>query len=88
MPTVNLARYEELVPADGVYITWLRVGGECFEAVTNVGNRPTFGDESFAIESHLLNFHPIELAAGYGVGADLPEAIAAGDQVSLGGGAA
>ncbi|MGB8888205.1 MAG: bifunctional riboflavin kinase/FAD synthetase [Candidatus Korobacteraceae bacterium] len=61
VPTVNLARYEELVPADGVYITWLRVGGECFEAVTNVGKRPTFGTESFAIESHLLNFHPIDL---------------------------
>ncbi len=61
VPTVNLARYDELVPADGVYITWLRVSGECFEAVTNVGNRPTFGAESFAIESHLLNFHPIEL---------------------------
>ena len=61
VPTVNLARYEELVPADGVYITWLRVAGECFEAVTNIGNRPTFGAESFAIESHLLNFHPIDL---------------------------
>ncbi len=61
VPTVNLARYDELVPANGVYITWLRVSGECFEAVTNVGNRPTFGEESFAIESHLLNFHPIEL---------------------------
>jgi len=61
VPTVNLARYDELVPANGVYITWLRVAGECFEAVTNVGNRPTFGEESFAIESHLLNFHPIEL---------------------------
>ncbi len=61
VPTVNLARYDELVPADGVYITWLRIAGECFEAVTNVGNRPTFGEESFAIESHLLNFHPIEL---------------------------
>ena len=61
VPTVNLARYEELVPADGVYITWLRVDKECFEAVTNVGNRPTFGAESFAIESHLLNFHPIDL---------------------------
>jgi riboflavin kinase/FMN adenylyltransferase len=29
--------------------------------VTNVGNRPTFGAELFAIETHLLNFHPIEL---------------------------
>ncbi len=61
VPTINLARYDELVPADGVYITWLRVGEECFEAVTNVGKRPTFGEESFAIESHLLNFHPIAL---------------------------
>jgi riboflavin kinase/FMN adenylyltransferase len=26
-----------------------------------VGNRPTFGADSFAIETHLLNFHPIEL---------------------------
>lgn len=61
VPTINLNRYEELVPADGVYITHTRVARECFESVTNVGNRPTFGTDSFAIESHLLNFHPIEL---------------------------
>lgn len=61
VPTINLSRYEELVPKDGVYITRTRVGEECFDAVTNVGNRPTFGTESFAVETHLLNFHPIEL---------------------------
>src|SRR6266436_2805948 len=61
VPTINLSRYEEFVPRDGVYITRTRVGQECFDSVTNVGNRPTFGVESFAIESHLLNFHPIEL---------------------------
>ena len=63
VPTVNLARYDELVPANGVYITWIRINGECFDAVTNVGVRPTFGPDSFAIESHLLNFHEIELLA-------------------------
>src|SRR6267154_776983 len=63
VPTINLARYEELVPKDGVYITWTRVGSERFDSVTNVGNRPTFGADSFAVESHLLNFHPIELTA-------------------------
>jgi riboflavin kinase / FMN adenylyltransferase len=63
VPTINLSRYEELVPQDGVYITRTRVGRECFDSVTNVGNRPTFGSESFAIETHLLNFHPIELTA-------------------------
>jgi riboflavin kinase / FMN adenylyltransferase len=61
VPTINLARYEELVPKDGVYITLTRVGSERFDSITNVGNRPTFGKESFAIETHLLNFHPIEL---------------------------
>ncbi len=61
VPTINLAHYEELVPKDGVYITCARVGAERFESVTNVGSRPTFGADSFAIETHLLNFHPIEL---------------------------
>jgi riboflavin kinase/FMN adenylyltransferase len=63
VPTINLARYEELVPVDGVYVTRTRVGVECFDSVTNIGNRPTFGADSFAIESHLLNFHPLEVMA-------------------------
>jgi riboflavin kinase / FMN adenylyltransferase len=63
VPTINLSRYDEMVPADGVYITRTRVGEECFDSVTNVGNRPTFGAESFAIETHLLTFHPIALTA-------------------------
>ena len=63
VPTINLSRYEELVPRDGVYITRTRVGGECFDSVSNVGNRPTFGSDSFAIETHLLNFHPLDLTA-------------------------
>jgi riboflavin kinase / FMN adenylyltransferase len=65
VPTINLAAYSELLPANGVYITTLTVGmgdaSERFEAVTNVGNRPTFGADSFTVESHLLNFHPIAL---------------------------
>ena len=63
VPTINLSRYEELVPMDGVYITQTRVGSECFQSVTNIGNRPTFGADSFAVESHLLSFHPIALTA-------------------------
>jgi riboflavin kinase/FMN adenylyltransferase len=61
VPTINLARYDELLPKSGVYITWTRVGNECFESVTNAGVRPTFGVEAFAIETHLLNFHPLSL---------------------------
>jgi riboflavin kinase/FMN adenylyltransferase len=61
VPTINLSRYEELAPKDGVYITQTRVGPECFDSVTNIGNRPTFGADSFAIETHLLDFHPLGL---------------------------
>jgi riboflavin kinase/FMN adenylyltransferase len=65
VPTINLATYNELLPANGVYITTLAVGSgseaETFQAVTNLGVRPTFGEASFAVESHLLDFHPIEL---------------------------
>jgi riboflavin kinase/FMN adenylyltransferase len=61
VPTVNLAPYNDLLPAFGVYVTRLTLGGRKFQAVTNVGNRPTFGEASFAVESHILDFEPINL---------------------------
>jgi riboflavin kinase/FMN adenylyltransferase len=65
VPTVNLAPYDGLLPAFGVYVTRLTVGtgdaARCFQAVTNVGNRPTFGEPSFAVESYILDFEPVEL---------------------------
>lgn len=66
VPTINLADYAFLVPAAGVYVTRMEVAvgaaeQACFDAVTNVGTRPTFADASFAIESHLLDFRPVLL---------------------------
>jgi riboflavin kinase/FMN adenylyltransferase len=61
VPTVNLAAYDGLLPAFGVYVTRLTLAGRSFQAVTNVGNRPTFGAASFAVESHILDFEPVEL---------------------------
>jgi len=61
VPTVNMAPYAELLPAFGVYVTRLKMAGRCFQAVTNVGNRPTFGEPSFAVESHILDFDPLDI---------------------------
>ena len=65
VPTVNLASYPDLCPGNGVYITTLRIGkgdaSRTFQGVTNAGNRPTFGADSFAVESHLFHFQPLEL---------------------------
>ncbi len=38
------------------------IASQTFNAVTNIGNRPTFGADSFTIESHLLDFHPVDLS--------------------------
>jgi riboflavin kinase/FMN adenylyltransferase len=61
VPTVNLAAYEELLPALGVYVSRITMAGRCFQAVTNVGNRPTIGEASFAVESHILDFEPVAI---------------------------
>jgi riboflavin kinase / FMN adenylyltransferase len=61
VPTVNLAPYGGLLPAFGVYITRLTVGERCFQAVTNVGNRPTFEGVGFGVETHILDFEPVDL---------------------------
>jgi riboflavin kinase/FMN adenylyltransferase len=61
VPTVNLAPYEGLLPGFGVYVTRITIGDQCFESVTNVGNRPTFEGVGFGVETHILNFEPVDL---------------------------
>ena len=57
-PTINI-RVENgiLMPHRGVYVSRVTVDGQSFQAVTNVGTRPTFTDADIvSVESHLLNF--------------------------------
>jgi riboflavin kinase/FMN adenylyltransferase len=61
VPTVNLAPYDGQLPGFGVYVTRLTLSGRCFEAVTNVGNRPTFEGAGFGVETHILDFEEIDL---------------------------
>jgi riboflavin kinase / FMN adenylyltransferase len=56
VPTLNLATEQETLPKNGVYATEVSVGGKCYQAVTNVGVRPTFNGQQLAIESHLFDF--------------------------------
>ena len=67
VPTMNLAAYNGLLPRYGVYVTELTVHNPSqpaivFESVTNIGVRPTFGQDSFAVESHILNFTPLDVS--------------------------
>ena len=56
-PTCNISVDETMVtPSNGVYITNYHINGEKYPSVTNVGNKPTIGDYSKSIETHILNF--------------------------------
>jgi len=57
--TSNLDVAEEVVDIKpGVYVCWAEVKGEIWQAVTNIGYRPTFSEglTSPKIEAHLLDF--------------------------------
>ena len=62
VPTVNLAPYDGLLPGFGVYVTRLTIRERRFQAVTNVGTRPTFEGAGFSVETHILDFEPVELS--------------------------
>ncbi len=58
-PTINVRVENELLPAHGVYITAVHLPsfGRVFQAVTNIGVRPTvYENYAVTVESHLLDF--------------------------------
>ena len=58
-PTVNLSIDAKMaLPPDGVYATRANIGVQEYQAVTNIGKRPTFGDNNeLTIESFILNYN-------------------------------
>jgi riboflavin kinase/FMN adenylyltransferase len=56
-PTANLATANDLIPPHGVYATFLTLDGVVRPGVTNIGVRPTFGDQLRpGVETHVLGF--------------------------------
>lgn len=57
IPTANLQTQAEIIPKEGVYITFAEYKGKKYKSVTNVGHAPTFKDEKpSSIETHLLDW--------------------------------
>lgn len=56
VPTLNLKSENELIPKIGVYVTRISLDGRPFlDSVTNIGVRPTFGENDLTIETFILN---------------------------------
>src|SRR5207237_605077 len=55
-PTANLEGDRPLLVPTGVYACRAEVDAELHPAVVNVGVRPTFGEDTLAIEAYLMDF--------------------------------
>ena len=56
-PTANLdVSKGQALPPDGVYCGLAHINGSNYQAMTNVGTNPTFGENELTIESFLLNY--------------------------------
>ena len=55
-PTANINLYDELRPEIGVYAVTVECKGEKFKGVANIGYSPTFDDNIFTVEVHILDF--------------------------------
>ncbi len=55
-PTANIQPENELLPGFGIYITRSFLRGNLLPSVTSLGVRPTFGESTPILETHILNF--------------------------------
>ena len=55
-PTANVVTRTEVLPADGIYATFLEADDRLWPSVTNIGVNPTFGGGPRTIESYIFDF--------------------------------
>lgn len=61
-PTANVDLHHEVLPPRGVYGTIVHLNGKVYNAITNIGTRPTFESDSIGnvletvVEVHILDF--------------------------------
>ena len=56
-PTANIYPHNRVIPRGGVYVTATLIAGQWRRSVTNIGTRPTFGDNlATSVENHVMNW--------------------------------
>ncbi len=57
-PTANISLSSEKYPlCEGIYATLVEMDGTTYQAMTNVGSKPTMMDNSCSVETHIFNFN-------------------------------
>ncbi|MBW1707650.1 MAG: bifunctional riboflavin kinase/FAD synthetase [Deltaproteobacteria bacterium] len=55
-PTANLQLVDELTPKVGVYAVEVLIDDQVYFGLTNIGYNPTFENNQFSVETHILDF--------------------------------
>ena len=56
IPTANINLQDELCPKTGIYAVTVEHNNRIYNGVANIGYSPTFDDNQFTVEVHLLDF--------------------------------
>ena len=56
-PTANINLYDELCPKTGIYAVTVESRGQQYNGVANIGYSPTFNENEFSVEVHILDFN-------------------------------
>ena len=56
IPTANINLQDELCPKTGIYAVTVEYNHQIYRGVANIGYSPTFDDNEFTVEVHLLDF--------------------------------
>lgn len=54
-PTMNFSIPEDMHIEDGVYASWVVIDGKTYKGALHYGATPTFGENTKALEVHLLD---------------------------------
>jgi len=57
-PTANLEiETRQAIPPNGIYATWTYIDGKAYQSMTNIGHRPTFGNNERTVEIYILDYN-------------------------------
>ena len=57
IPTANINLQDELCPKTGIYAVTVEYRNRLYKGVANIGYSPTFNDNEFTVEVHILDFN-------------------------------
>lgn len=53
--TANILTHAQIIPADGIYLTWTTINKSNYPSISSIGHNPTFPNKPHTIETHIID---------------------------------